>query len=55
MKIPQILTLIHKKVGTKWEHFLLRAKKSPLRNHPKGLCEVPGGFEPPYTVLQTAD
>ena len=50
-KIPQIVTLTR----TKWEHFQLRAKKNPFRNHLKGFREVPGGFEPPYTVLQTAD
>ena len=30
-------------------------KKIPLRNNLRGIIEVPGGFEPPYTVLQTAD
>ena len=30
--------------------------KNPLnKNLLRGFFEVPGGFEPPYTVLQTAD
>jgi len=31
-------------------------KKTPeYSNRYSGVFEVPGGFEPPYTVLQTAD
>ena len=37
------------------EHFSYEQKKNPFRKHLKGFREVPGGFEPPYTVLQTAD
>nr|DAX16485.1 MAG TPA: hypothetical protein [Caudoviricetes sp.] len=29
-------------MGTKWEHFLLRAKKNPSGINPKGFLEVPG-------------
>ena len=54
-KVQDLRQWRYAKKISKWEHFRLRAKKNPLRNHLKGLREVPGGFEPPYTVLQTAD
>ena len=60
-KIPQIVTLILPQIVTLTPKNLLsphseRAqKKIPLRNNLRGIIEVPGGFEPPYTVLQTAD
>ena len=30
-------------------------KGDRIKTRPPGEEEVPGGFEPPYTVLQTAD
>jgi hypothetical protein len=50
-KIPQIVTLIPLD-NARSER---AQKKIPLRNNLRGIIEVPGGFEPPYTVLQTAD
>ena len=53
-KIPQIVTLTHCSPLDN-AHSERAQKKIPLRNNLRGIIEVPGGFEPPYTVLQTAD
>ncbi|MDU8955948.1 MAG: hypothetical protein E7G31_06730 [Bacteroides sp.] len=46
LKTPSLYHGINQKLGTKWEHFGLREKKNPLRDHLKGFYEVPGALLP---------